>query len=126
MTPAAHSSSAQSQGSAEYLGAAAGFVLSGAGMPTIYFAGDTGLFGDIKMIAEVYSPAIAFLPIDGRYTMGPAHAATAARWLAVRQVVPMHWRALMPAGTGLVEALRGHLSGTGIEVLELSPGETAE
>jgi L-ascorbate metabolism protein UlaG (beta-lactamase superfamily) len=57
--------------------------------------------------------------------MGPDTAALAARWLGVRQVVPMHW-GTFPALTGTPAALREHLSGSGIDVLELRPGETAQ
>ena len=109
----------------ELLGGASGFLLRASGMPTIYFAGDTALFGDMKIIGELYTPQIAFLPIGDRYTMGPDTAAIAARWLGVRQVVPMHW-GTSPVLTGTPVALREHLSGTGIDVLELTPGETAE
>ena len=62
-----------------YLGGAAGFVLRAPDMPTIYFAGDTGLFGDMKIIGEIYKPQIAFLPIGDHYTMGPDTAAIAAQ-----------------------------------------------
>jgi L-ascorbate metabolism protein UlaG (beta-lactamase superfamily) len=79
----------------------------------------------MKIIAELYRPDIAFLPIGDRFTMGPDAAAIAARWLGVKQVVPMHW-GTFPQLTGTPEMLKGHLAGTGIEVLELKPGETAE
>jgi L-ascorbate metabolism protein UlaG (beta-lactamase superfamily) len=124
MVNAVHSGSIVDDGRILYLGGAAGFVLRAAGMPTIYFAGDTALFGDMKMIAEIYQPQIAFLPIGDRYTMGPDTAAIAARWLGARQVVPMHW-GTFPALTGTPEMLKTHLAGTGIDVLELKPGETA-
>jgi L-ascorbate metabolism protein UlaG (beta-lactamase superfamily) len=82
----------------------------------------------MKIIAELYAPAIAFLPIGDVYTMGPDTAALAASWLGVRQVVPMHW-GTFPLLTGTPDALREHLAAIGradIEVLELQPGETAE
>ena len=91
---------------------------------TIYYAGDTSLFGDMKLIGELYKPDIAFLPIGDRFTMGPDTAATAARWLGVKQVVPMHY-ATFPLLTGTPEQLEQHLAGSGIEVLKLKPGETA-
>jgi L-ascorbate metabolism protein UlaG (beta-lactamase superfamily) len=124
MTQAVHSGSTIDQGRILYLGGAAGFVLRAAGMPTIYYAGDTALFGDMKIIGELYTPDIAFLPIGDHYTMGPDTAAIAARWLGVRQVVPMHW-GTFPLLTGTPEALREALTGTNIEVLDLEPGETA-
>jgi L-ascorbate metabolism protein UlaG (beta-lactamase superfamily) len=125
MTNAVHSGSTMDGETIVYLGGAAGFILRQAGMPTIYYAGDTALFGDMKVIAEIYRPEIAFLPIGDHYTMGPDTAAIAAKWLGVRQVVPMHW-GTFPLLTGTPSALRGHLAGTGIEVLELQAGETAE
>ena len=124
MTNAIHSGSIVDGGRIVYLGGAAGFVIRGPQVPTIYFAGDTALFSDMRMIGELYSPQIAFLPIGDHYTMGPDTAAIAARWLGVRQVVPMHW-GTFPLLTGTPTALREHLGGSGIEVLELKPGETA-
>jgi L-ascorbate metabolism protein UlaG (beta-lactamase superfamily) len=124
MTSAAHSSSTVHQGRMVYLGEAAGFVLRAPDTPTIYFAGDTALFGDMKVIGEVYRPDIAFLPIGDFFTMGPDTAAIAARWLGVRQVVPMHW-GTFPMLSGTPQDLEAALEGTGIEVLTLEPGETA-
>ena len=124
MTAAVHSGSTMVRGEIVYLGGAAGYVVRAPGTPTIYFAGDTALFGDMKIIAEIYRPEIAFLPIGDHYTMGPDTAAIAARWLGVRQVVPMHW-GTVPILTGTPQALKEHLKGTSIEVLELKPGETA-
>ena len=108
-----------------YLGEPAGFVVKLENGQTIYYAGDTGLFGDMKIIAELYRPDIAFLPIGDRFTMGPDTAAIAAKWLGVKQVVPMHW-GTFPLLTGTPAHLKEHLAGSGIEVLELQPGQTAE
>jgi L-ascorbate metabolism protein UlaG (beta-lactamase superfamily) len=125
MTQAVHSSSIVEDGRIVYLGTATGFVLRAPGMPTIYFAGDTGLFGDMKIIGEIYNPEIAFLPIGDHYTMGPDTAAIAAHWLGVKQVVPMHW-GTFPLLTGTADALEQALDRSGIEVLKLNPGETAQ
>jgi L-ascorbate metabolism protein UlaG (beta-lactamase superfamily) len=124
MTEACHSSSFEENGIV-YLGEPAGFIVRLENGQTIYFAGDTSLFGDMKMLAELYKPDIAFLPIGDRFTMGPDTAAIAAKWLGVRQVVPMHW-GTFPLLTGTPEQLKQHLDGSGIQVLELKPGETAE
>src|SRR5205823_2227287 len=91
MTQAVHSGSFTDGSQIVYLGGPAGFIVRAPNAPTIYFAGDTALFGDMKVLAEIYKPEIAFLPIGDHYTMGPDTAAVAARWLGVRQVVPMHW-----------------------------------
>lgn len=124
MTDARHSSSVD-EGGIVYLGEPAGFVVKLENGRTLYYAGDTCLFGDMKIIGELYKPDIAFLPIGDRFTMGPDTAAIAARWLGVRQVVPMHW-GTFPLLTGTPDQLKEHLAGTDIEVLELRPGETAE
>jgi L-ascorbate metabolism protein UlaG (beta-lactamase superfamily) len=125
MTQAAHSSSFMEGSNIIYLGTASGYVLRAPDTPTIYFAGDTGLFGDMKIIGEIYKPEIAFLPIGDHYTMGPETAAIAAEWLGVKQVVPMHW-GTFPVLTGTPAELKKHLGQRRIEVLELKPGETAK
>ena len=124
MTDARHSSSFDENGIV-YLGDPAGFVVRLENGQTIYYAGDTSLFGDMKLIGELYKPDIAFLPIGDRFTMGPDTAAMAAKWLGVKQVVPMHW-GTFPLLTGTPQQLKQHLAGTSIQVLELKPGETAE
>jgi L-ascorbate metabolism protein UlaG (beta-lactamase superfamily) len=124
MTDARHSSSFDDNG-VVYLGAAAGFVVKLENGQTLYYAGDTSLFGDMKIIAELYRPDIAFLPIGDRFTMGPDTAAIAAKWLGVKQVVPMHC-GTFPLLTGTPEQLEEHLAGSGIDVLKLKPGETAK
>ena len=121
MTDARHSSSFDDV----YLGEPAGFIVKLENGQTIYYAGDTSLFGDMKLIGELYKPDIAFLPIGDRFTMGPATAAIAAQWLGVKQVVPMHY-GTFPLLTGTPDQLAQHLEGSGIEVLILQPGETAQ
>ena len=91
----------------------------------IYFAGDTALFGDMRLIAEMYAPEIAFLPIGDHYTMDPAAAAKACLMLGVRQVVPMHY-GTFPALTGRPDDLKRLVEPAGIDVLVLEPGETAQ
>ena len=71
-------------------GHACGFLV-GCGGKTVYFAGDTGLFGDMKLIGELNRPDLALLPIGDNYTMGPDDAAVAARFLKARQVIPYHY-----------------------------------
>ncbi len=123
MTEAQHSSSFDDNGIV-YLGEPAGFVVKLENAQSLYFAGDTALFSDMKLIGELYKPEIAFLPIGDRFTMGPDTAAMAAKWLGVKQVVPMHY-GTFPLLTGTPAQLKQHLAGTNIQVLELKPGETA-
>jgi L-ascorbate metabolism protein UlaG (beta-lactamase superfamily) len=124
MTNAVHSGSIVDGGHIVYLGGAAGLIVRVPDTPTIYFAGDTALFGDMKILADLYHPVIGFLPIGDHYTMGPDTAAIAAKWLGLRQVVPMHW-GTFPVLRGTPAMLKAELQGSGIDVLELKPGETA-
>lgn len=71
-------------------GTAAGAVIQMDGR-TVYHAGDTGLTLEMKLIGELYSPDIAFLPIDGRFNMTPRLAARAVEMLRVPKVVPIHY-----------------------------------
>jgi L-ascorbate metabolism protein UlaG (beta-lactamase superfamily) len=123
MTDARHSSGYQDGGVMVNMGEPAGFVVKMADGMTIYFAGDTCLFGDMRLIGEIYKPEIAFLPIGDRFTMGPDTAARACELLGVRQVVPMHW-GTFPLLTGTPDALKKLVRN--VEVLELKPGETSE
>jgi L-ascorbate metabolism protein UlaG (beta-lactamase superfamily) len=125
MTDARHSSSVTENGRLVYLGEAAGFVVRLEDGRSIYYAGDTCLFGDMRIIGEIHQPEIAFLPIGDRFTMDPAGAARACELLGVRQVVPMHW-GTFPLLTGTPAALKALVEPRGVQVLELEPGETAE
>jgi L-ascorbate metabolism protein UlaG (beta-lactamase superfamily) len=125
MTDARHSSGVFENGQMVYMGEPAGFVIHLEDQRTIYYAGDTCLFGDMRLIGEWYSPQIAVLPIGDRFTMDPAAAARACEWLGVRQVVPMHW-GTFPMLTGTPAELKALVEPRGIHVLELRPGETAE
>lgn len=124
MTHALHSSSILDDGKLIYAGEAAGYVI---GLPDgrrAYFAGDTTVFGDMALIAELYQPELAFLPIGDLYTMSPREAAQACRLLRPKKVIPMHW-GTFPALTGRPEQLSELLGdGAGTEVWRLEPGKT--
>ena len=123
MTDARHSSGYVDNGQMVYMGEPAGYVVTLEDGRSIYYSGDTCLFGDMRLIGEMYKPEIAFLPIGDRFTMDPAAAARACEFLGVRQVVPMHW-GTFPLLTGTPGELK-KLVPRGVEVLELKPGETA-
>jgi L-ascorbate metabolism protein UlaG (beta-lactamase superfamily) len=124
MVPAMHSSSVEEDGKIVYLGVATGYVVKFEDGLTIYYSGDTSIFGDMRLIAEMYAPAIAFLPVGDLYTMGPEQAAKACELLGVKQVVPMHY-GTFPALTGTPAKLRELVAPRGVQVLELNPGDTA-
>jgi len=121
MVEARHSSGAQDQQGTHYVGVATGFVLSIAGGPVLYHAGDTTVFGDMALIRDVYHPEVAMLPIGGFYTMGPKEAAVAVRLLGVKTVLPLHFGTFPPL-TGTPNELAG-LVDAGVEVVDWSPGD---
>ena len=122
MVRADHSSGFLHQGLPVYGGLAAGFVVQGSGW-SFYFAGDTALFSDMALIAELYRPQLAFLPIGGHFTMDPRQAALACSFLGVRQVVPIHW-GTFPVLRGRPAGLESELRASGLatEVVTLAPG----
>ena len=124
MVDAVHTSSVIEDGRVVYAGNPAGYVIRFEDGTTIYFAGDMALFGDMRLIGEMHHPVIAFLPVGDRFTMGPEAAARAVEMLGVRQVVPMHY-GTFPFLTGTPAKLRQLVEPRGVQVLELTPGETA-
>lgn len=122
MVDAKHSAGAQDERGTHYVGVAAGFVLTIDQGPVLYHAGDTTVFGDMKLIAELYHPEVVMLPIGGHYTMGPKEAALAARMLMPKMVLPVHW-GTFPALTGTPQALAEILGGDP-EVVAWAPGDT--
>lgn len=125
LVEAVHSSGISGDGGIVPGGEAAGWVLELPGGPTIYHAGDTAVFSDLALIGELYSPEVAFLPIGGHYTMGPDHAARAARMLGVSAVVPIHF-GTFPILAGTPTALATALEGSGIRMVEATPGDPVE
>jgi len=73
-------------------GSSCAYILQMENGRKIYHSGDTGLFGDMKMvIGDIYKPDIALLPIGDRYTMGPFEASIAAEWINPEVLIPMHY-----------------------------------
>jgi L-ascorbate metabolism protein UlaG (beta-lactamase superfamily) len=107
-----------------YGGEACGYIIRLPGGFTVYHAGDTAVFGDMKIIGELYTPDLALLPIGDHFTMGPREAALAIRLLNVRHVVPMHF-GTFPVLTGRPETLRDLTSDVpSVEIHALKPGES--
>ena len=124
MTHAFHSNSIEDAGQRIYGGEPAGLVIRMPGGFTVYHAGDTALFGDMKLIAELYKPDLAMLPIGDHFTMGPREAAHAIRFLGVKHVIPMHY-ATFPFLVGRPEQLREQTKDiSGLEIHALKPGES--
>jgi len=110
---------------AHYAGEPVGYIIELENGFRIYHMGDTGLFTDMKFIAQYYKPDLVLMPIGGHFTMGPKDAAYAAReWLKPRYVIPMHYGA-NPLGKGTPAQFTEALGKTRTRVLALKPGESA-
>jgi L-ascorbate metabolism protein UlaG (beta-lactamase superfamily) len=118
MTHAQHSSS---DNDGNYTGEPCGIVVRAEGK-TIYFAGDTNVFGDMQLIGRIYRPELAILPIGDHYTMGPEEAALAVELLGVKRVVPSHW-GTFPALAGTPDQLADKVGGD-VTVERLEPGQS--
>jgi L-ascorbate metabolism protein UlaG (beta-lactamase superfamily) len=92
MTNAFHSSSAPD---GTYAGEPTGVVIR-VDDTSVYFAGDTCVFGDMQLIARLYAPKVAVLPIGDHFTMGPEEAALALELLGHPRCVPCHWGTFPP------------------------------
>jgi L-ascorbate metabolism protein UlaG (beta-lactamase superfamily) len=125
MTHALHSSALKDGDELVYGGEAAGYILTLRDGRKAYFAGDTTVFSDMAIYAELYQPEMAFLPIGDHFTMGPNEAAYAARMLKVKQVIPMHY-GTFPALSGTPAEVAAMLDKDGIIVWTLEKGVPAE
>jgi L-ascorbate metabolism protein UlaG (beta-lactamase superfamily) len=121
MVHADHSCGIQDGDELVYGGEACGYVVEFSSGLKIYHAGDTNVFGDMKIIRELYAPDIAMLPIGDHYTMGPREAAYACNLLQAKTVIPMHF-GTFPVLVGTPSAL--HKLVPGVEIMELKPGVT--
>jgi L-ascorbate metabolism protein UlaG (beta-lactamase superfamily) len=73
-------------------GEPAGFIIQLENGFKVYHMGDTGIFGDMKLIGEYYKPDLILMPIGGHFVMDPQDAAYATKeWLKPKFVIPMHY-----------------------------------
>jgi len=122
LTNAFHSSSFDTPAGPVYAGEPCGVLLVSKGC-TIFHAGDTALFSDMKIIGDLYKPDVALLPIGDHFTMDPREAAIAASWLRCKLAIPIHYKTF-----GLLTGTYGEFSREcatlGVETVELAPGAT--
>ncbi|MCG8455326.1 MAG: metal-dependent hydrolase [Holophagales bacterium] len=123
-TQAVHTSAIFDGDQMIYGGTASGFAISLENGYTFYHAGDTCLFSDMQLLADLYRPHLAFLPIGDHFTMDPYQAAIACKFLEAREVVPIHW-GTFPVLTGTPAQLEAELSKLGVncKVVALEPGD---
>lgn len=121
-TQAWHSSSFSDESGSVAPGVPSGFIVRYGGV-TIYFAGDTALFGDMALIGEE-GIDIAVLPIGDKFTMGPADAVRAAKFVGAKTVVPSHFNtfpAIAQDGAAFATAIEEKTSSRAVV---LKPGES--
>lgn len=115
MVPALHSSGVGG-------GVACGYVI-GVGGKVVYFAGDTALFSDMKLIGERDKIDYALLPIGGHYTMDPIDAAKAVEFLGAANAIPLHyntWDIIKQDAEDFVKLVKG------AKVHVVKPGQSIE
>jgi L-ascorbate metabolism protein UlaG (beta-lactamase superfamily) len=94
------------------LGSANGIIVKAPGEPTVYHMGDTDIFGDMALIAEIHQPDIAMVPVGDRFTMGPEVAALAVQryFGGLKAVIPCHYGSfpiIEPNADKFVAAMEG-------------------
>lgn len=105
MVYADHSCGILDDGKIIYGGDPCGYVIEFENGYKVYHAGDTNVFGDMRLIGDLYGPDLAILPIGGYYTMAPKEAAVACRFVGAKKVIPMHY-GTFPILSGTPDQLR--------------------
>lgn len=106
-----------------YGGNPAGFLLTVADGRKLYFACDTGLFGDMRLIGEE-GITLAVLPIGDNFTMGPTDALRAVKFLNPTHVVPVHYNTWQPIAQNAEDWAARVQAETSAKVQVLQPGES--
>lgn len=123
LTQAWHGSGVQTPNGLEFVGPAVGFLITMGGVK-VYFAGDTGLFGDMKLIGDE-GLDVAIIPIGDHYTMGPADALRAMEFLRPKLVIPTHYHAF-EAIIQDPQPFARSVEALGARCVVLAPGESTE
>ena len=106
-------------------GVAAGFVIEIGGQ-VVYFAGDTGLFSDMKLIGELCGVTVAVLPIGDNFTMGIKEAVVAAEFVGANNVIPVHYNT-WPLIAADADEFKKQVEAKGKATVEgVKPGERVE
>ena len=105
-------------------GEPAGFIVEFENGFKLYHMGDTGLFGDMRLIGEYYKPDVIMIPIGGHFVMDPKDAAYATReMLRPRHAVPIHY-GTFPVLRGTPAEYQAALGSTATQVHPINPGDT--
>jgi len=124
MVPAFHSSSIGAPGLEFSAAMAVGMVVDSG--KVVYHAGDTCVFGDMRLIGELYKPDVALLPIGGFFTMDPRQAAMATGLINPKIAIPMHYGTWPPIEQDPKEFERLAKKSSKAKIVILKPGEHLE
>lgn len=106
-------------------GIACGYIIHFNNGPTVYYSGDTALFGDMKLFGELNDIDYAVLPIGDNYTMGPADAVRAGQFLKAKHIIPVHYNT-WPVIQQDPEEFKKMAAKVNIDVRIVRPGETLD
>lgn len=118
MVPAMHSAGVAG-------GVAAGFIIKFNQGITVYYAGDTALFSDMKLWGELFKIDYAVLPVGDNYTMGPEDALMAAKFLKAKTMIPLHYNT-WPVIAQDPEDLKERAAKEKVSIKMINPGESVE
>ena len=124
MVPAFHSSSIGAPGLEFSAAMAVGMVVDSG--KVVYHAGDTCVFGDMRLIGELYKPDVALLPIGGFFTMDPRQAAMATGLINPKIAIPMHYGTWPPIEQDPKEFEKLAKKSSKAKIVILKPGEHLE
>jgi L-ascorbate metabolism protein UlaG (beta-lactamase superfamily) len=99
-----------------------GFIIELENGFKIYHMGDTALFGDMKLIADLYGPDLIMIPIGGHFVMNPKDAAKATEFLHPKYAIPMHYGTI-PQLKGTPKEYLDALGSFPVKVFVIEPGD---
>lgn len=103
-----------------------GFILEMENGFRIWHMGDTGVFGDMRLIADMYRPDLLLIPIGGHFVMNPADAAMATRdMIRPRYAIPIHYGTI-PQLKGTPAEYRAAMGASAVQVLSVEPGQKVD
>lgn len=104
-----------------------GYVITLKGGLAVYYGGDTGVFGDMALIRDLYKPDVVILPVGGKYTMGAREAGYAAYLLLPKYFLPIHFDTFPNQKANLDRVAEEiHVRAPRVELIRWKPGATFE
>ncbi|MBY4946089.1 metal-dependent hydrolase [Cupriavidus respiraculi] len=117
---------ATSKDEVHYGGEPVGYIIELENGFKIWHMGDTGLFGDMRLIGELYKPDLVLIPIGGHFTMGPQDAAVAVRdMIKPRYAIPIHYQTT-PQLRGTPAEFTAALGASATSVIVPEPGQKVD